>query len=217
MARIANRAPADERATAFPSRFFPGIASDDRPAFDKMRAAAEAGSTGQYNGLDLPEIVMLLELNAAGRPIVPPGGFAEWQRRIIDATPTAPTFTQRGGDPGRKFGLFERMAAPVAGKSRFISDVSGAGRAPVMRRPNLFSAPFLLLYAAALLFIYVAGTVMWTGRTAAEAHALMAHKSAAGSEALVSGPKVVDSHESVVINRRRTDSGAADVDERKPR
>jgi hypothetical protein len=34
---------------------------------------------------------------------------------------------------------------------------------------------------------------------------------------LVSGPKVVESQESVVINRGRTDSGAADVDERKPR
>jgi len=183
VARIANRAPADERASAFPSRVFPGIASEDRTAFDQMRVAAEAGATGQFNGLDLPEIVMLLEINAAGRPIIPPGGYADWQRRIIDATPVAPAFTQRGGDPGRKFGLFERKAAPVAGESRFISDVSGAGRAPAMRKPNLLSKPFLLLYAAALLFAYVAGTVMWTGRTTAEAHALMAHKITAGSDA----------------------------------
>ena len=32
----------------------------------------------------------------------------------------------------------------------------------------------------------------------------------------MSGPKVVESHESVVIQGRRTDSGAADVDEREP-
>ena len=181
VARIADRAPPDERASAFPSRMFPGIASDDRTSFDQMRAAAEAGSTGQYMGLDLPEIVLLLELNAAGRPIIPPGGFAEWQRNIIKDTPVAPVFTQRSGDPGRKFGLFERKAAPVAGESRFVSDVSGAGRAPVMQKPRLLSKPFLLLYVSVLLFAYVAGVIMWTGRTTAEAHALMAQKSSAGA------------------------------------
>ncbi|MCC8968923.1 hypothetical protein [Bradyrhizobium brasilense] len=214
VARIVDRTPVDERAAAFPSRFVPTIVSADREAFDQMRTAAEAGSNGQYNGRDLPGIVMLLELNAAGRPVIPPGGFSEWQRRIIDNTPQAPVFSQRNDGGGRKFGLYERTSEPAAGEVRFVSDVTGNGRAPVLRKPNLLGAPFLVLYLAILLFTYVVGTVMWTGRSAAEAHALLRGQITRGSDKFAADlkkSKICDANAANAVACQKFDGWSQDI------
>jgi hypothetical protein len=136
LGRIAARLPAGAgRSQAFPLRKdAPKTNSDGRrgePAYKAMAKAILLGEGGAYAGADLPGVLALVKLTAAGKPDTPEGGREKWLATVIDAgaEPVA-TFTRDDDATGRRYGLYERVAASSGGERAWVSEVTGTGQVP---------------------------------------------------------------------------------------
>jgi len=148
----------------------PAGTPEGRQAADMSRVVEEAVTTAKSNGVSLPQRAVLWEVTAAGEPSETERQLPPWAEWIKDpAAKGSGDFTVEGDTANRRFRLYESDAEPGAGTVAFTSALTGSGIQSAVSLVDYWSAPWLIGFGSVLLFIWMAITLGWTGRSVTQA------------------------------------------------
>lgn len=161
----------------------------DAASFAAMTAAIESGVGGDYAGVPLPGVIALVKLTSADKPDLPDGGFPKWLTTVVDtgAVPAA-IFALRDDPSGRRYGVYERLAAARVGERPFVSDLTGTGTTPMKAKRTAFDMLAWILVWVALAVGLVSAAAIWgQGARLARTHAILSGADSVGFDKLQAG------------------------------